>query len=687
MTSGTLTDRRVLALLVLLWLLGPAASLRVLAPERWDAQAELALATSRCRSAASGPSVGAPPVWPCVEQSRAAQEEKLRAAVDKFKRHTQPGKYMLNASEPPPSDEGLGELRGSQPFVFGHLIAASRGVVREMERPVDNQVVMMEHNDTEERHRKFTRGWGVPESIVVDGAQFVMYYHRGQGGFLGRAESRDGIHWENYRELDINLDWGDESCVLLDKYEENPRFKYKMVNACRGQYGRLCFHSSRDGIHWVAHGAGKHIYGYWTDTLPCIYHDKPGKDYQVILRAEPPNPAGDGRGIRGTQVVSGPLDEVLASIDEKVLWEPQVLSSFILDKDSGGAEMFRRQIYSLSRTYLEDQGYLGVAQLFEFPERSDKDEDYDEDYQKAEALGLAEDFDTNHLYLMPSSDGFHFDPTWVYAGAKLLPPDLTQGYYFFSQAGQVLTRDGYHWFYYDRVDQHHHHRFGSPAEIALARFREGRLARLKAVDDTRGGVVVTQSFVFDANRELTLDVLSLDKSSEIYAELLPAAKSTKGMLDLLTQPAAASAQRIGATNGTALVDWIGSTSYGFRQLQDQKVHLRLRFASVYLYGFKIGPPNSAGHEGTAAGLPPAGPGRQLPRPTASAHPGHHPARLAVRARGKRHAAGHVVHAGVAHPGAAHLGAHAHQGAAPLPAPHRHSPAQHGKGGVHGRHGG
>lgn len=500
----------------------------------------------------------------------------MRTAIDKFKIHTKWGKVLSREQEQPVAlDKGLGRLQGAQPFLFGRLVASSAGVVREMERPVDTQVVL-------ERTEMDGRGFGVPESVFFDSGRFVMYYHSGHTTGLGRAESTDGIHWESRRLVNASLSVGLESCVLLDEYEEDPRFKWKMTGSCLHPSNSLCFYSSADGIAWTQHGGGVNVSGRFADTLPCLYRDGPGEDYHLIKRYEPPNPANEGRGIRGSEVSSGTLGAVLASVDRQVHWDTRVLSSFVLDMRGGGAEMFRRQLYSLSRTLLPRSGYLGVAQVYEFAERTQSLAEVERDLASARELGLEEDFDSVHLYLMPSGDGVHFDPSWVYAGVRLLPDDATRGLHFFSQAGQVLTRDGFHWFYYDVTEGRHNWRWSKECKIALARFREGRLVRLRPVGEG-GGAVVTHSFVFDPDQRLTLDVASATESSQIRAELLPADGGSDA-LGLLTAPSVAAAEPILGANGTAVVRWRGDTG----PLRERKVHLRLSLVGVNLYGFALG---------------------------------------------------------------------------------------------------
>jgi len=190
-----------------------------------------------------------------------------------------------------------------------------------------------------------------------------------------------------------------------------------------------------------------------------------------------------------------------------------------------------------------------------------------------------------HLYLMPSRDGVHFDPSWVYAGVRLLPEDARHGGHFFNQAGQVLTREGYHWFYYDRTPHRHWGRFfdRGGAEIALARFREGRVVRIRPASQ-EPGTLVTRGFTFDPAQRLTLDLLSPSSESEVVAALLPARGKRKDWLQALDRRAAVEAAPIRGANGSAEVRWLGETA----KVRGQQVHLRLVLRGAWLYGFTLG---------------------------------------------------------------------------------------------------
>jgi len=299
-----------------------------------------------------------------------------------------------------------------------------------------------------------------------------------------------------------------------------------------------------------------------------------------------------GRGIRGTVIVNGTMDEVLKSTNTRVTWQANELSSIMFDSKFGDAEMFRRQIYSLSRTYFPPAGYMGVVQAFEFVARdiefSHAKEQIEASQKLADELGLGEDFDSTKLYLMPSRDGLHFDEDWVYAGVNMLPDDITDGYHFFSAASEFVTHSGYHWLYYGRNRERHKDRWKDSSgqliehsHVALARFEEGRLVRLRPVQET--GVVVTQTLIFTAATNLTIDVLSLDTSSVLTVELLGNDGSSAQGTDLLTEPATARSVPIRGANGTAEVEWIGH----MEPFDGKPVRLRFGLSGACLYGFSL----------------------------------------------------------------------------------------------------
>lgn len=411
-----------------------------------------------------------------------------------------------------------------------------------------------------------------------------MYYHRSRRGIIGRAESQDGLHWENRTKLNIHkIGDGSDFCVLLDKYEKDARFKWKMIANCRLVKDNTCFFSSADGLTWTPHNRGREIYGPFADTLACLHHDAPGKDYQLLVRYEKSNPKLAGRGIRGTVVLNGTLDRVLKKYGKVGgQFDANELSRTLFDSEFGDAEMFRRQLYSLSRTAFPDAGYMGIAQVYEYVCRST---DPRLDQRRAAELGLEEDYDSVFMYLMPSRDGLHFDRSWAYAGVRMLPDDLTDGYHFFSPAAELVTHQGYHWLYYDRNRERHLTRFqGKDAlrnHIAVARFREGRLVRLRPVQEN--GVVVTQAFDFDPAQRLTLDVLSWNSSSSLTVELLAAAGSSAGGADLLKEQAVARSAPILVANGSAPVTWLDDV----KPFGGQPMRLRLGLSFAYLYGFQL----------------------------------------------------------------------------------------------------
>jgi len=447
-----------------------------------------------------------------------------------------------------------------------------------MERPVDNQVVM-------QRGPLDEHGFGVPATVVFDEGRFVMYYHMKNSGVVGRALSSDGIHWDNRTALFMeHLHHGTDFCILLDKYEADPKFKWKMTANCKTGNDETCFFSSANGLNFTAHGGGASIYGNLSDTLECLRHDVPGDDYQLITRYEALNPKLPGRGIRGSVFVAGPLKEVLHSVERRVEWQPRELDRWLLDLEFGDQEMFRRQMYSLARTFFRGSGYIGVAQILEFVERSSGKKVVIENKRRAFQMGMEKDLDTVFLYLMPSHDGIHFDPSWVYAGVRMLPDDLVKGYRFLSQPGDLLTHNGYHWLYYDRNPQPHYTRWGDKdsvtTEIALARFEEGRMVRVRPVQDV--GFVVTQAFHFDHCQKLTFDLRSWGTTSKLSVELM-AGWTDHSTLDLLRVPPAGRASDIHNVNGTAEVKWTSNV----QRLDGQPVHLRLGLSGLNLYGFSL----------------------------------------------------------------------------------------------------
>mmetsp|Transcript_120895 Transcript_120895/g.376506 ORF Transcript_120895/g.376506 Transcript_120895/m.376506 type:complete len:357 (-) Transcript_120895:3-1073(-) len=355
-----------------------------------------------------------------------------------------------------------------------------------------------------------------------------------------------------------------------------------MISSCPRVPYLACFSSSPDGVNWTRHSGGRAIYGRWTDTMSCLSHDRPGPEYEMVTRWEPYNPRVDGRGIRGVILLNGTLTEVLQSVNTPVEWKPDEQAKFILDKEFGYAEMFRRQAYSLTRTLLPDAGYLGILQVYNFVDRSREVVDQEAHLRMAKQLGLGEEFASVHLYLLPSQDGLHFDHSWVYADAPLLPEDLTDGFHLFSPASRVLTRDGHHWLYYDRSRGRHYERWNWPAEIAVARWREGRMVRLRPMEER--GVVVTQSFLFDPGQELSLDLQSWNSTSHVTVELLLARDSDDGGLGLLSVAAYVEAMPLHGANGSAPVRW---PKDGLAALSGRPVHLRFGLSATYLYGFVL----------------------------------------------------------------------------------------------------
>merc|ERR1719221_662144 len=157
-----------------------------------------------------------------------------------------------------------------------------------------------------------------------------------------------------------------EQCVLFDKLESNPSYRYKMTFDCppcaKGCFGpridRLCIATSPDGITWKDHG--KKFEG-WTDTQPCLYHDFEGKGYDLILRYNYPTAQYD-RGIRGTQIRH--LDEEAFSqlLTSNMQMPFKMVNNWYFDQ-YGKNERYQRQTYAFTRTLYEGV-YLALNLLY-----------------------------------------------------------------------------------------------------------------------------------------------------------------------------------------------------------------------------------------------------------------------------------------------------------------------------------
>jgi len=237
--------------------------------------------------------------------------------------------------------------------------------------------------------------------------------------------------------------------------------------------------TSPDGIAWTDHGQK---FSGWTDTQPCLYHDSPGRGYELFLRYNYATENYD-RGIRGMQIVHVDDQHFQAAIQagkgREVPFKP--MNTWYLDK-IGKNERYERQIYALTRTYYEGI-FLGLCLLYD---------DLARGAGRKELLAR----DTVLPYLATSRDGVHFNWQWVYGKDPLpLQDGSERNYGYIEPAAQILTWQGCHWLFYTANPQSHARRFEGEDNVYLAQWPQDRLGGLKPMRAS-AGKVVTKAFAW-----------------------------------------------------------------------------------------------------------------------------------------------------------------------------------------------
>ena len=194
--------------------------------------------------------------------------------------------------------QNLGVLTGTQLLVDDYVLASTHGVERFIAEPQYHPQPVMTSSHKFEVQGRY--GFGYPGSVHHNGTHFIMHYIAGQAhetprlkhghgkyGSMAVAVSGDGFDWSYRKALKFyspeNANGG-EHCVLHDVHERDPALRWKMVHNCNlPPIDETCLATSADGITWTSKG---HKWGRNTDRQSCLYHDKPGGDYDYMLPDE-----------------------------------------------------------------------------------------------------------------------------------------------------------------------------------------------------------------------------------------------------------------------------------------------------------------------------------------------------------------------------------------------------------------
>jgi len=285
----------------------------------------------------------------------------------------------------------------------------------------------------------------------------------------------------------------------------------------------MCMAFSKDGIHWAHQGTK--FRSLRADTQICLYHDQEDK-YEMIMRQEFPTKEFH-RAIRGTAVLSISRSDFNRGFlpGAKSLWLSTVNRMYL--GRYGTLEMYRRQMYALTRTKYEGV-YFGFLHLYEWaypdlgcPRSKTREQPCNTPLWNKLKDGIVRP-DTVRPYLITSRDGSHYNFEWVYAEMPWQLGQLADDG-FVMPANNMVTRDGYHHVFFSRNPLQHWERWEHSDEIRLARFPQDRIIGVerdpKAVSP---GWIRTHSFdLHDDVARLVFNVHIPSTGADDLASLAP----------------------------------------------------------------------------------------------------------------------------------------------------------------------
>mmetsp|Transcript_44422 Transcript_44422/g.81078 ORF Transcript_44422/g.81078 Transcript_44422/m.81078 type:complete len:664 (+) Transcript_44422:131-2122(+) len=473
--------------------------------------------------------------------------------------------------------------------------------------------------------------FGLPGSADHNGTHFILYYvaarRDGSGSHptLARATSSDGEVWSRQRLETSGLPLWDTAdfCVLHDRHEANPELLFKAVFNCGTEDHRLyqnarwasllrsgsmdnpvCLGTSADGVSWVfrsplAAGVG--------DTLPCLRHEAPEADFELILRQSYQTPRSN-RDVRGTKVLAISQDSfhrefINADLQQEVKATPwRVVNEWYFDAEFGKLERYRRQAYAHTRSKDPSGLFWGLTHLIEFETRP-SGTDLHQYNGKMRALYAGASVgkpDRVRAYLSTSQDGAHFDFSSVYQGSPLRVRPPT-GSMMVQPVADILTPgNGYHHIFFSATPRNHMERWDQslrklPNEkIYEARFREGRLMGLRPEAQGAAGELITKPFRWPAGAHvLGIDAhIAQGGTVEVGALIQQEHGQFAACWSVLLRSDQQMQQKVGRESAQPLHDLrknpsVEVTSNSCNVERTIQLEFRLN-GSVQLYGFQIG---------------------------------------------------------------------------------------------------
>ena len=427
----------------------------------------------------------------------------------------------------------------TQLFVDDHVVAEMSNVTRRLGRV------------TKANGGKpiFTDGWFYG-TVLHDEGKFKLWWRKPKRGGYGYAESVDGVRFKTTADLTgINFAGDFTLSVTIDPHETDPAHRYKGAYDAPGMAAGLAH--SADGIRWTPYNGGRPVTGRAADTCNQILWDEDAKTYRLFTRTDFGSAGGAGE-VRGTRGMVNP--DVKANPKG---WK--TVRSWIFKRE-GGAEVKRRQIYSLN-DWIRHGVHFALMSVYEWP--GDLSEGPTDQKKRHER-------DVMNWYIGTSRDGDRWDLSWVYAGEPIVPrgPDGAFDKDIVLPASTIVTHDDKHWLYYAGANERH----GRPRghAIGLATLPLDRFVGLAAGE--KSGTVLTRPFKLDGNRlELNVDA----RDGEISVELLDAeGRSIDGF----------GAIRRAKVDGLRLEPkWKNLSA-----LRGRVVRLRFRLRLAKLYAFRVG---------------------------------------------------------------------------------------------------